>query len=186
MKTKATKLLSLHANSMSVSALRIADAVLRAACGFLRSIGAHATSIKNKATQPTAMLRRLAAHKNVLLAGLSSLSTVFASSGIAGRAPRHATPTLTMPRLTVEDHWRRATGIISAALTSFQRVKSLHAAATRQLDAADYALTQLLHDLRPAMALPADVSGLRAVLAEAERTASRPLPLREQKAALAA
>jgi hypothetical protein len=61
--------------------------------------------------------------------------------------------------------------VITAALASFQRVKSLHAAAARQLDSADYALTQLLNDLRPAMALPADVSGLRAVLAEAERTA---------------
>lgn len=186
MQTKRHKLLSFNANKMSVSALRIADAVLRAARGFLQSMGAHATSIKNRATLPTAMLRRLAAHKNVLLAGLSGLSTVFASSEIAGRAPRHATPVLTMPRLTVEDHWRRATGIISAALASFQRVKNLHTAAARQLDAADYALTQLLHDLRPAMALPADVSGLRAVLAEAERTASRPLPRREQKAALAA
>jgi hypothetical protein len=60
---------------------------------------------------------------------------------------------------------------VSAALASVQRAKSLQAAAARQLDSVDYALTQLIHDLRPAMALPADVSGLRAVLAEAEHTA---------------
>lgn len=180
MQEKLQKLLSTHANKLSISASQVTRAVLRAARGILQSLEAHATSIKNQATLPTAMLRRLAAHKNVVLAGLSSLSTVFAFSEIGGRAPRPVEPTFALPRLTIEDHWRRATGIIASALASFQRIKSLQAAATRQLDSADYALTQLLHDLRPVMALPADVSGLRAILAEAERTA--PQPLREQKA----
>ena len=180
MQAKLQNLLSLHANNLIVSASQIATAVMRAARGLLQLMEAHATSIKNQATQLTVMLRRLAAHKNIVLAGLSSLSTVFALSEIAGRPTRQQEPTFAMPRLTVEDHWRRATGIIASALASFQRIKSLHAAAARQLDSADYALTQLLHDLRPAMALPADVSGLRAILAEAERKA--PQPLREQNA----
>jgi hypothetical protein len=115
-----------------------------------------------------------------MLAGLSRLTTALALIEVAREAPRRVEPAFTAARLTVEDHWTRATGIIIAALASFQRIKSLHAAAARQLDSADYALTQLLHDLRPAMALPADVSGLRAILAEAERTASE--PLREQNA----
>ena len=59
--------------------------------------------------------------------------------------------------------------MLTAAISSVQRIKTLQAAAARQLDSADYALTQLIQDLRPAMALPADVSALRAVLAEAER-----------------
>jgi hypothetical protein len=73
--------------------------------------------------------------------------------------------------LTLEDHWRRAAGVPAAAIAGVQRVKTLQAAASRQIDSADYALTQLIHDLRAAMPLPADVSALRAVLAEAERTA---------------
>lgn len=81
----------------------------------------------------------------------------------------------------IAGHWQRATGVVTAALASFQRVKSLNAAAAQQLDSADYALTQLLNDLRPVMALPADVSGLRAILAEAERTAPE-----RHRAALAA
>lgn len=171
---KRQNILSLHANKLIVSASRFADAVMRAARGLLQSMEAHATSINNQATLLTAMLRQLAAHKNVVLAGLSRLATALASSEIAAHAPRRIEPALTAARLTVEDHWNRATGIVIAALASFQRIKSLHAAAARQLDSADYALTQLLHDLRPAMALPADVSGLRAILAEAERTASLP------------
>ena len=73
--------------------------------------------------------------------------------------------------MTIEDHWHRAAGVLAAAVASFQRVKTLQAAAARQIDSADYALTQLIHDLRQAMPLPADVSALRAILAEAERTA---------------
>jgi hypothetical protein len=180
MQAKLQNILSSHANKLIVSASQFADAVMRAARGHLQSMEAHATSIKNQATPPAAMLRQLAAHKSVMLAGLSRLTTALALIEVAREAPRRVEPAFTAARLTVEDHWTRATGIIIAALASFQRIKSLHAAAARQLDSADYALTQLLHDLRPAMALPADVSGLRAILAEAERTASE--PLREQNA----
>jgi hypothetical protein len=128
------------------------------------------------------MLRRLAAYRNVALLGLSSLSSALALHELTSRAPREAARLVEPIRVTVEDHWRRATGIITSALASFQRIKELHASAQSHLDSADYALTQLLHDLRPVMGLPADVSGLRAVLAEAERT-TRPRRLEEAVAA---
>jgi hypothetical protein len=116
----------------------------------------------------TARIRLLRNFAYGTLAG--SLWTSLALADVPARAPSDASRSVEPVGLTVEDCWRRATGVITAALTSFQRVKSLHAAAARQLDSADYALTQLLNDLRPAMALPADVSGLRAILAEAERS----------------
>lgn len=183
MQAKLQNILSFNANRMIFRFSGVAKTVLRAACGQLLRLSAHTTSINNQATLlRLAMLRRLAAHKNIILAGLSGLSTMLAIDGIVGRAPRQAVRAAEPVRQTVEDHWRRATGTIAAAVAGFQRIKSLHVEAARQLDSADYALTQLLHDLRPAMALPADVSGLRAILAEAERTAPVPRP----KAALAA
>jgi hypothetical protein len=113
------------------------------------------------------MLRNVFAYGT--LAG--SLWTSLALGDVPARSPSDAARSVEPLGLAVADHWQRATGVVTGALASFQRVKSLHEAAARQLDSADYALTQLLNDLRPAMALPADVSGLRAVLAEAERTA---------------
>jgi hypothetical protein len=170
------KQLSLHANKLIMRASRVVASILRAGHARHRWMAVHATQIRNKATLHLAMLRRLAMHKNVVLAGLSSLSTAIALSEFSGRAPRTATMVVEPAQLTIKDHWQRVTGVINAALESFQRIKSLHAAAARQIDSADYALTQLLHDLRPAMALPADVSGLRAILAEAERTAPTRIP----------
>lgn len=75
-------------------------------------------------------------------------------------------------RITAADHWARVTSVLRSAMQRLERIKDLHRTAAQQLDSVDYALTQLLHDLRPAMALPTDVSGLRAVLAEAERQGS--------------
>jgi hypothetical protein len=143
------------------------DAVSRALREFVPAANAHATRIQNAMTVRIRMLRNVFAYGT--LAG--SLWTSLALGGVPARAPSDASRSVEPLGLAVADHWQRATGVITAALASFQRVKSLHAAAARQLDSADYALTQLLNDLRPAMALPADVSGLRAVLAEAERTA---------------
>jgi hypothetical protein len=113
------------------------------------------------------MLRSLFAYGT--LAG--SLWPSLALAEVPARMLRDAARAVEPMRSTVQDHWQRATGVVTASLAGFQRVKSLNAAAARQLDSADYALTQLLNDLRPVMALPADVSGLRAILAEAERTA---------------
>lgn len=172
MQANAQKRLSYNANKLIIQASRVVASVQRAGHELHLSVAAHATQIRNNATLlHTAMLRRLAAHKNVVLAGLSSLSTAIALHEFSGRAPRTPAMVVEPARLTIKDHWHRVTGVVTTALESFQRIKGLHAAAARQLDSADYALTQLLHDLRPVMALPADVSGLRAILAEAERTA---------------
>lgn len=181
MKANAQKLLSEIANKQTVRTEKIVAFVVRAAHGLRRRLKAYATQLKQQATLRP-MLRRLAAYRNIALVGLSSLSTAFALHEITGRAARDTARLAEPIRITVEDHWRRATGVITAALESFQRIKSLNASAARQLDSADYALTQLLHDLRPVMGLPADVSGLRAILAEAERSSPRRVP----KAALAA
>jgi hypothetical protein len=142
------------------------DAVSRALHELVPAAYAHATRMQNAMTARITMLRNFFAYGT--LAG--SLWTSLALGDVPARAPSDASRSVEPMGLTVEDCWRGATGVITAALASFQRVKSLHAAAARQLDSADYALTQLLNDLRPAMALPADVSGLRAILAEAERT----------------
>jgi len=168
MQLKLTKRLSLNANKTTIEVVRIIESLSRPARELSVRLEAHATSIRNQATLRLSMLRRLAASKKFAVLGLS---TAFALHEAVGRAPREVVAAVQPARIGIEDHWRRATGIIKNALAGLQRVKSLHAAATRQLDATDYALTQLLHDLRPVMGLPADVSGLRAVLAEAERTA---------------
>lgn len=177
MKENWQKLLSKKANKQIVVLLRVLASVSRAVEDLDRKIGAHATRLQISTLHP--MLRRLAAYKNIALLGLSSVSTAVALHEISGRATREVVRVAEPMRISAEDHWRRATGIITAALASFQRIKSLNAAAARQLDSADYALTQLLHDLRPVMGLPADVSGLRAVLAEADR---KPAPQRSRDA----
>ncbi len=170
-----SNLLSFNANKLSFAIQPVVAAVSRAAHELVLATGAHATSIKNETTLRIDMLRRIFAYSNFALAGLWAM---LALHDVPVRAPRDTSRVIEPVRMTIEDHWRRATGVLSAALASFQRVKSLQAAAARQIDAADYALTQLIHDLRAAMPLPADVSALRAVLAEAERTA----PERQRRA----
>jgi hypothetical protein len=71
--------------------------------------------------------------------------------------------------LPVEDRFTRATGALTAAISGFARIESLQAAATSQLDAADYALQRLLEELGMAMPIrAADGSELRALLATVE------------------
>jgi hypothetical protein len=118
------------------------------------------------------MDKRLFTNGNIVLA---VLWTTFVRHDLPRRAPE-SVPTrhLAEPaRLTMEEHWRRATGTIVAAIASFQRVQMFQAAAARQIDAADYALQHLLKDLRVAMPIPADGSALRAILATAGGTAAR-------------
>lgn len=181
-KAKRQNVLSLKANNMIFWAPAVVKAVLRSAPG--RWSGALVTATLTKATQCPDMLRRFAANRNIALVGLSSVAASIALAKMPSRAPRPAVQ-LSEPvvRQTVVDHWQRAIAVINAALGSFQRIKSLNAAAARQLDSADYALTQLLHDLRPVMGLPADVSGLRAVLAEANQPATTSRPIRKALAA---
>ncbi len=79
--------------------------------------------------------------------------------------------------LGIEGQWRRAAGIIRAAIASFRDIQTFQAAAARQIDAADYALQLLIKDLAVAMPIPADGRELRAVLAEAGKAtgaAARP------------
>jgi len=65
----------------------------------------------------------------------------------------------------------RATAAVTAAIVGFERIQDLHAAAANRLDAADYALQNLLAELAAvmpaALPVPADGSALRAVLAAA-------------------
>lgn len=173
------KLLSFNTNNFSFELPAVFASVTRAVYARAQAMGAHATSINGLIMRRTTMLRRFFAFGTLAPAGLWA---ALALHEVAVRAPRDAARAIEPVRMTIEDHWRRATGILTAALASFRRIQDLQAAAARQLDSADYALTQLLNDLRPAMALPTDVSGLRAVLAEAERTA----PERHRKALAAA
>jgi hypothetical protein len=85
--------------------------------------------------------------------------------------------------LGIEGQWQRATGSVRAALASFRNIKAFQAAASRQIDAADYALQLLIQDLGAAMPIPADGRELRAVLAEAAKI---PVPASRAKKALAA
>ena len=167
MTTYAPNLLAINANKHSLAIQPVAALLSRAARQMLLAAGAHATLAKNAMTQRLHMLRRFFTYGNLALAG--SLWTTLALGDVPARAPRDTARTIEPMRMTIADHWARAIGVLTAAISSVERIKTLQAAAARQLDSADYALTQLIEDLRPAMALPADVSALRAVLAEAER-----------------
>jgi hypothetical protein len=158
------KLLAKHANHISFIAVPAVDAVSRVRHELLPVVHEHATRAQ------IAMISRFKTLPS-LFALASSLWPSLALADVPAKVLGNASRAIEPARLTVGDNWRRVTGVTRAALAGFERVKDLQAAAARQLDSADYALTQLLNDLRPAMALPADVSGLRAVLAEAERTA---------------
>ena len=177
MRAYATNILAKHANKLSLAVQPVVAFVSRAACDLVLVAGVYATSVKNSMTARIKMLRRFFTYGT--LAG--SLWTSLALGEVPARAPRDISRAIEPVRMTIEDHWRRAAGVLAAAIASFQRVKTLQAAAARQIDSADYALTLLIHDLRAAMPLPADVSALRAILAEADRTAPQ-----RQRQALAA
>lgn len=85
-------------------------------------------------------------------------------------------------RLPIEDHWSKVTSVISGAIARFKEIESLQAAASRQIDAADYALQHLWRELAFAMPVPADGSELRALLAEVPKHASPPRELTGKKA----
>jgi hypothetical protein len=179
MATYVQNLLAIHANKHSLAVQPVVASLSRAARRIVLAAGAHATLAKNAMSQRLHMLRRFFTYGNLALAG--GLWTTLALGDIPARAPRDIARAIEPMRLTIADHWARAIGVLTAAISSVERIKTLQAAAARQLDSADYALTQLIEDLRPAMALPADVSALRAVLAEAERK-----PPARVRAALAA
>jgi hypothetical protein len=111
----------------------------------------------------------------------SALSAVKARFAKSPRAPEGLAPQARVESLAlgIEGQWRRATGIIRAAIASFRNIETFQAAAARQIDAADYALQLLMQDLGAAMPIPADGRELRAVLAEAARATT---PMRQKKA----
>jgi len=85
---------------------------------------------------------------------------------------RAEAPSIVRPEpLAPAERWSRATGTITAALGSFERVREFQTAASNGLDAADYTLQHILEDLAAVMPIPtlqpADGSELRAILAEA-------------------
>jgi hypothetical protein len=85
----------------------------------------------------------------------------------ASEPPRESAPPLEAP-----DHWGRASGAITAAISGLERVQEFQFTATRQLDAAEYALQHLIEELSAVMPMPlqvADGAPLRAVLAKAAR-----------------
>jgi hypothetical protein len=174
MRVYATNTLAKRANKLSLALQPVVASVSRAARDLALAAGVHATTVKIAMTARINMLRRFFAYGT--LAG--SLWTSLALGEVPARAPRDTSRVIEPVRMTIEDHWRRAAGVLAAAVAGFQRVKTLQAAAARQIDSADYALTLLIHDLRAAMPLPADVSALRAILAEAERT----VPQRQRQA----
>jgi hypothetical protein len=100
---------------------------------------------------------------------------------VASRAPARPAPAARVEALAlgIEGQWRRATGIIRAAVASFRNIELVQAAAARQVDAADYALQLLIQELGAVMPIPADGRELRAVLAEAAKATA---PARQKKA----
>jgi len=123
------------------------------------------------------MLRHIIASGTVV----GGLWASLALGEVPAREPRAVARAIEQLPLSIERQWERVTAIIKAALERINRIVALQAAAARKIDAAEYALSQLLHDLRTAMPLPADVAALRAILAEAERTA----PVRRPRVAAA-
>lgn len=169
MRAYAEKLLANNANKFSVRILPTVASALRSVNGLVPAVKAYATSVGRLTEESKTMLRRFIACGTIA----GSIWTSLALGDVVARTPREVARVIERLPMTLEEQWGRITGVIRAAIESFGRIEDLHAAAARQIDAADYALSQLLHDLRAAMPLPADVAALRAVLAEAERTAPR-------------
>src|SRR4029078_4284502 len=103
---------------------------------------AHATSIKKQIALRIDMLRRIFTYGNLALGGLWAM---LALHEVPVRAPRDTSRVIEPVLMTIEDHWRRAAGILSAAVTSFQRIRTLQAAAPRQNGPPHHALTHVLH-----------------------------------------
>ncbi len=97
-------------------------------------------------------------------------------AGLGARMRRHARLLWPSPALesqcepvslTREDHWLRATGIITSAIIGAEHIEMLQSAAARQIDAADYTLKCVLAELAMVMPIPADGAPLRALLVQA-------------------
>lgn len=172
--TVSRKRLYFQANKLSLAVQSRLSTTPYATHELVAAMTAYATSTFRQIKLRLFMHKRLFTYGNVVLA---VLWTTFVRHDLPRRAPesvpmRHLAELAEPARLTIEEHWRRATGTIAAAIAGFQRVQMFQAAAARQIDAADYALQHLLKDLRGAMPIPADGSALRAILATAGGTAA--------------
>lgn len=166
------KRLLFQANKLSLAIQSSLSATLYATNRLIIAMMAYATSARRKVKLPLFMRDRLFTCGNIALA---ILWTTLVRHDLPRRGPEPSEPmrhVVEPARMSIEEHWRRATRTIAAAIASFQRVQMFQAAAARQIDAADYALQHLLNDLCVAMPIPADGSALRAFLATAEGTAA--------------
>jgi hypothetical protein len=169
MRAHTTNLLAKRPNKFTLPVAPVAASVSRNALELVSALKAHATSVGRWKHESIAMLRSFIARGTVL----GGLWASLAAADIPARAPIAVARIIEQVPLTIEVQWKRVTAIVQAGVDAIQRLAALHAAAARQIDAAEYALAQLIHDLRTAMPLPPDVAPLRAILAEAERTAPR-------------
>jgi hypothetical protein len=165
------KRLLFQANKLSLAIQSSLSATLYATNQLIVAMTAYATSGSGKAKLPLFMRQRLFTYGNIALA---ILWTTLVRHDLPRRGPEPSEPMrqVVPVRMSIEEHWHRATRTIAAAIASFQRVQMFQAAAAGQIDAADYALQHLLTDLCIAMPIPADGSALRAFLATAEGAAA--------------
>jgi hypothetical protein len=63
-------------------------------------------------------------------------------------------PVMVPARLTLADQWARMTGVVERAIGSAGETRKLQAAATQQLDLAQYALSTLMDELSAVMLVP--------------------------------
>lgn len=164
------KRLLFQANKLSLAIQSSLSATLYATNRLITAMMAYATSGRRNAKLPLFMCERLFTYGNIAI-----LWATLVRHDLPRRGPEPSEPmrhVVEPARMSIEEHWRRATRTIAAAIASFQRVQMFQAAAARQIDAADYALQHLLNDLCVAMPIPADGSALRAFLATAEGTAA--------------
>jgi hypothetical protein len=165
------KPLSLLANKLSLAAQSKCAAFLYATRGHASAAFAHATL-----AQRHLMLRLITLGRHYAYARLvgAALWNACERLELQLRAPAPVLQMIEPARLSLEEHWQRATATIMAAIAGMARVRTLQAAAARQIDAADYALQHLLRDLAVAMPIPADGSALRALLAAAQEGRDAP------------
>ena len=120
MATYAQNLLAIHANKHILAFKPVVASLTRAARQFVLGAGAHATLAKNAMTQHLHIVRRFFTYGNLALAG--GLWVTLALGDVAARVPRDAARAIEPMRLTIADHWARAIGVLTAAISSVERI----------------------------------------------------------------
>jgi hypothetical protein len=84
----------------------------------------------------------------LILAAAIYVAEHAATRGWTARKKRRSGIDPAFPKATTrETHWQRTTAVVERAITRAADMAANHAAAARQLEAADYALHSLLHEL---------------------------------------